>query len=251
MVSSPSYDALKFHLVHPAHPALSFLFLFFPTVSSNQLDGGFPGEYGLMSSLEYFFASANAFTEDIIPAFLGSLLNLREIGLKSANRYGNIPPWLGGLKNLTLLDLDQNNLFGPLPTELGLLTKLQFLLLNRNDLSGGIPDEYDSLTSLRMGFFDKNNLNGNMAPLCRLPAFSMPQADLAGRELLAADCGSGFGAAAAEIDCGCCTSCCVDGDSNCNINYEIPNLDPTWEARYNRIYFKFGEQTSSFATSDP
>jgi Leucine-rich repeat (LRR) protein len=148
---------------------LSFLSLHFvSTVSSNQLTGGFPGEFGLMSNLEYFFASANTFAEEIIPAFLASLPNLREIGLKSANRYGNIPPWLGGLKNLTLLDLDDNNLFGPLPTQLGLLTKLQFLLLNRNDLSGGIPDEYDSLTSLRMGFFDKNKLNGTMAR--RLPA---------------------------------------------------------------------------------
>jgi hypothetical protein len=227
--------------------SFSFLFLFVSTVSSNQLTGGFPGEFGLMSSLEYFFASANAFSEDIIPGFLSSLPNLREIGLKSANRYGNVPQWLGTLNNLTLLDLDHNNLFGPLPTELGLLTKLQFLLLNRNDLSGGIPDEYDSLTSLRMGFFDKNSLNGTLAPLCRLPAFSMPGS---GRELLAADCASGFGTAVEEIKCGCCTACCFDGDLNCNINYEIPNLDPTWEASYNRLSFNFGDESSSFATGN-
>jgi hypothetical protein len=201
-----------------------------------------------MSNLEYFFASANAFTPDIIPGFLASLPRLKEIGLKTSNRFGNIPQWLGSLKELTLLDLDNNNLFGPLPTELGLLTKLQFLLLNRNDLSGDIPDEYDALTSLRMGFFDKNNLTGSLAPLCRLPAFSIPRSDLAGRELLAADCAVGFGTETMKIECGCCTACCVDGDSNCNINYGIPNLDPTWEASYNRLSFKFGNLTSSFAS---
>jgi hypothetical protein len=250
MVSSPSYDIRKSRSLHTTHSAvLSFSLV--PTVSSNQLTGGFPVEYGLMSSLEYFFASGNDFAEDIIPSFLESLPNLREIGLKSANRTGNIPLWLGSLKNLTLLDFDDNKLFGPLPAELGLLTKLQFLLLNRNSLTGGIPVEYDKLTSLRMAFFDKNKLNGTLAPLCRLPTFSMPRTDLAGRELLAADCASGFGALAAEIKCTCCTSCCVDGDSNCNNNYEIPNLDPTWEASYNRVFFKFGDKTSSFATSDP
>jgi hypothetical protein len=250
MVSSLSSDGLKSNSVQRTHSAV-FSFSLLPTVSSNQLSGGFPGEYGLMSSLEYFFASGNDLTEDIIPAFLGSLPNLREIGLKSANRNGTIPLWLGTLKNLTLLDLDDNKLFGPLPAELGLLTKLQFLLLNRNSLSGGIPNEYDSLTSLRMAFFDKNNLNGTLAPICRLPKFSIPRSDLAGRELLSADCAAGFGEAAAEIKCSCCTSCCDDGDSKCNINHKIPNLDPTWEAKYNRIFFKFGEESSSFATSDP
>jgi hypothetical protein len=204
-----------------------------------------------MSDLEYFFASGNDFDEGIVPAFLGSLPNLREIGLKSSNRYGNIPLWLGNLTNLMLLDLDDNKMFGPLPAVLGQLTKLQFLLLNRNLLSGGIPDEYDKMTSLRMAFFDKNRLNGTMAPLCRLPEFSMPRNDLAGRELITSDCAIGFGGEVAEIGCLCCTSCCVDGDSNCNNNYQIPNLDPTWEASYNRITFKFGEKTSSFTTGRP
>jgi hypothetical protein len=238
--------------VHTAHSALLLLFLFFlPTVSSNQLVGEFPVEYGFLSSLEYFFASGNAFAEGIIPAFLGSLPNMREIGLKSSNRFGNIPPWLGGLKNLTLLDLDENALFGPLPGELSFLTKLQFLLVNRNQLSGGIPIEYDLMTSLRMAFFDKNNLNGTMAPLCRLPAFSLPRpsSTVAGRELITADCG--FGGTDPEITCACCTSCCYDALTECNNNHDIPNLDPTWEASFNRVFFNFGEKTSFFATIDP
>jgi hypothetical protein len=249
MVGSPSYCVLESHSVHTAHYAPLFLFLFFlPTVSSNQLDGEFPAEFGFMSSLQYFFAAGNGFTENYIPGFLGSLPNLREIGLKSTNRFGNIPPWLGNLKDLVLLDLDNNFLFGPLPVELSLLTKLQFLLVNRNMLSGGIPDQYDALTSLRMGFFDKTNLTGSLAPLCRLPNFQVPRPfpELEGRELLAADCFAG----APEIDCTCCTSCCLDGQPGCNDNYEIPNLDPTWEASYNRVVFKFGDATSHFATTD-
>jgi Leucine-rich repeat (LRR) protein len=142
------------------------------------------------------------------------------------------------LGNLTLLDLDNNNLFGVLPTELGLLNKLEFLLLNRNNLSGQIPAEFSGLTALRMAFLDNNKLVGNVAVLCMLPTFQLPRPflDLQGRELITADCG----ATAPEIDCVCCS----DVDPNCNTNHGIPNLDPTWEASYNRIYFTFGDKTA-------
>jgi hypothetical protein len=148
------------------------------------------------------------------------------------------------------LDLDDNNLFGLLPAELSFLTKLQFLLLNRNQLSGGIPDEYDLMTSLRMAFFDRNKLNGTMAPMCRVPAFSLPRPSsyVAGSELITADCG--FGGTDPEITCTCCTLCCYDALLECNNNQDIPNLNPTWEASFNRVFYKFGEKASHFATVD-
>jgi hypothetical protein len=88
MVGSPSSAVLEKIIIRPcAYSSLCsvvIVFVFLPTVSSNQLVGGFPAEYGMLSHLEYFFASGNAFTEGIIPGFLGSLLNMREIGLKSS-----------------------------------------------------------------------------------------------------------------------------------------------------------------------
>jgi hypothetical protein len=201
-----------------------------------------------MASLEYFFASGNKFDQDYFPEFLQTLPLLKEIGLKSTNRFGNIPTWIGTLVNLALLDVDNNQMFGALPTELGLLNKLEFLLLNRNQFSGEIPAEFSGLTALRMVFLDNNNLVGNVAELCRLPTFQLPRPfpDLEGRELITADCGG----TVPQIVCGCCTSCCSDDDPNCNTNTEIPNLDPTWEASYNRIYFKFGDKKAYFSSAE-
>jgi Leucine-rich repeat (LRR) protein len=197
-------------------------------LSSNQFSGDFPVEMGALFNLTYFFASANDWTQGLIPKFLENLDKLEELGLKSTRRFGNIPSFLGFLPNLQLLDLDNNALFGPLPPELGQLGKLEFLLLNRNQLSGFIPENYSALTSLRMAFFDKNALIGSMAPICRLPTFQNPQSDDLARDLLTADCD---GVSGAEITCACCRICCDDLIEDCNNNYEIANQDPRWESR--------------------
>lgn len=201
-----------------------------------------------MRNLTYFFASANDdFTTGIIPPFLEALPDLQELGLKSTNRQGGIPTFLGLLTTMTLLDLDDNLLFGQIPTELARMTDLEFLLLNRNALSGTVPTEFSSLTSLRMAFLEKNSLVGDLASLCRLPIFQTPVGDIPlGREVLAADCDATLGAP--EITCACCSLCCSDLTSDCNDNYEIPNLDPRWEARFNRLSFTFGAETSFFAS---
>jgi hypothetical protein len=102
---------------------LSFcLFIFVSTVSSNQLNGG---SGSLMSNLSIFFASANTFAEEIIPAFSRvSLLNLRETAL-SANRYGkysNMARWPEEPD-----PLDWMTTICSVPCHKGSITKLQFL----------------------------------------------------------------------------------------------------------------------------
>jgi hypothetical protein len=211
----------------------------FPTVSSNLLDGDLPAQIGTMSNLKYFFASANDFTPGVIPDFLASLAKLEELGLKSTNRLGEIPAFLGDLNELIFLDLDDNMLSGSLPFELDQLTKLEFILLNRNALlSGDIPSEFSALTSLRVAFLDQTALSGSVAPLCELPAFKEPLGDGDGTKLLIADCGGGD----PEVACDCCTICCSALDQSCNKNTAIPNMDPTWEASYNRISFILGDE---------
>ena len=200
-----------------------------------------------MVNLKYFFASANHFTPGFIPGFLGSLPNLREIGLKSTNSLGLIPAFLGDLNELIFLDLDNNMLSGPLPTELAQLTKLEFLLLNRNELSGSIPIEFGALTSLRVAFLEHTALSGSLAPLCDLPNFLEPTATQrnGGAKLLIADCDG----ADTEIFCECCTTCCNDLNQDCNTNTAIPNMDPTWWASYSRNYFVLGDE-AIFLSSD-
>jgi hypothetical protein len=198
-----------------------------------------------MSRLKYFFASANDFTPGFIPDFLASLTKLEELGLKSTNRLGEIPAFLGDLNELIFLDLDDNMLSGSLPLELDQLTKLEFLLLNRNELSGEIPSEFSALTSLRVAFLDQTALSGFSASVCELPVFKDPQGNGGGSKLLIADCGGGD----PEFSCECCTICCSGLDQDCNKNTAIPNMDPTWWARYSRNYFILGDE-AIFLASD-
>jgi hypothetical protein len=211
------------------------------------LSGDLPTEIALLFDLEYFFASANAFTPGIIPASYAGLLKLEELGLKSTNRNGAIPTFLGSMTELILLDLDDNQLYDELPTELGKLVNLEFLLLNRNQLFGSIPTEFSGMTSLRVAFLDHNSLIGSVAPLCDLPNFNEEAGDADGTELLIADC---EGAEGTDTVCECCTSCCtVDvTQGECNGFTDIPNLDPIWEFRFFRYEFNFGSNTRFIAS---
>lgn len=197
-----------------------------------------------MSTIKYFFASVNDFAPAVIPAFLETLTNLEDLGLKSTNRLGGIPRFLGTLTDLVLLDLDDNALSGPVPTELGRLSNMQFLLLNRNSLTGEIPVELANLTELRLAFFDRNSFNGTLAPMCALGLFNETAGDGDGTELITSDClGPNI-----EVDCSCCTTCCNDQVSGCHDFSEVPNLDPIWEYRNNRLTYSFGNTSFFFST---
>jgi hypothetical protein len=201
----------------------------------------------MSSHLQYFFASANSFTQGPIPLSFASLTNLQELGLKSTKRIGEVPSFLGSLTEMILLDLDDNCFLGPLPSELGNLVNLKFLLLNRNQLVGSIPDTFSGLTSLRMAYLDRNALRGSLATLCELPLFQESAVDANGMQLLTADCGGDT----PEVTCECCETCCEDSVEECNAgNYEIASVNPTWE-NYSRLYAIFGDETMFFTLEVP
>jgi len=79
------------------------------------------------------------------------------------------------ITTLEILYLHVNELSGTVPSDLGLLENLQEMWLVGNDLTGEIPDE-----------------------ICTLPITN------GGAQ-------TNFGADCEEIDCPCCTFCCVDG----------------------------------------
>jgi hypothetical protein len=241
-------DALPTTVGNRLQSSRCFLFslsLFKHTVSSNAHSGFLPAEIGSMSSLKCFFASANPFFPAVIPAFLQTLTKLEEIGLKSTNRLGAIPTFLGYLTDLVLLDLDDNTLFGPVPTELGRLANMEFLLLNRNSLTGEIPVELAALTNLRLAFFDRNSFNGTLAPMCALGIFNETGGNVDETELITSDC---LGPNS-EVECSCCTSCCNDQVDGCHDYFEVPNLDPIWENRNDRLTYSFGGNTRFFSST--
>ena len=95
-----------------------------------------------------------------IPAELGSLSNLRELGLSINNLSEEIPAELGSLSNLRTLSLGENALSGEIPAELGSLSNLRTLYLHINELSGEIPAELGSLSNLEVLRLGANSLSG-------------------------------------------------------------------------------------------
>ena len=95
-----------------------------------------------------------------LPAELGNLTNLQELGLYNNQLSGSIPTELGNLTNLTSLILSSNQLSGFIPTELCNLTNLTALSLNSNQLSGIIPSALGNLTNLAYLYLFDNQLSG-------------------------------------------------------------------------------------------
>ena len=94
-----------------------------------------------------------------LPAWIGSLVELRQLDLQRNNIIGAIPTTIGKLKNLLYLNLkDNSNMSGPLPVrQLSKLTKLNRLSLVHCgfDLNGG--GENSATTELQ-----------NALPRCRI-----------------------------------------------------------------------------------
>jgi hypothetical protein len=45
-----------------------------------------------------------------------------------------------------------------------------------------------------------------------------------------------------EVTCTCCDPCC-DDQTDCHAFDLLANADPTWESRYDRQFFDFGDST--------
>ena len=95
-----------------------------------------------------------------IPPELGSLTELRYLGLGGNGFTGSIPAWLGELDNLQWLVLSENQLTGPIPAELGALSDLIWLYLSNNQLTGPIPADLGGLSNLERLYLAQNQLTG-------------------------------------------------------------------------------------------
>ncbi|TPX67598.1 hypothetical protein CcCBS67573_g07467 [Chytriomyces confervae] len=174
----------------PAQTA-TVLATFKEELSSNQLQGNIPTEFGLLTSLTWLSLWGNQLT-GTIPTELGrltrlqyvnhsdrtwpsyeshvavgvlhwmifSLFNQTSSALYNNQLTGTVPTELGRLASLTWLSLNGNQLSGTIPTELGQLTGLTNLELNVNRLTGTIPTELGRLTSLQFLRLNANNLSG-------------------------------------------------------------------------------------------
>lgn len=157
-------------------------------LSSNDLAGSVPAEFGRLRNLIELDLSGNDFSGNI-PMDLGLLGELRTLDLSQNSLSGEITN-LATLKGLKELRLNGNALTGNLHA-LAQNTLLRQLFLNTNNFNGTIPD-FSKLVNLNVLTLEGNALVGTMPPpICAL--------DL--REL-SADCGTKNG-----VSCSCCSRC--------------------------------------------
>ncbi|XP_062027293.1 receptor-like protein EIX1 [Rosa rugosa] len=101
--------------------------------------------------LNYLDLSSNDFGGMIIPKFIGSLSQLKELKLAYANFSGPVPPQLGSLSNLHTLDLSENyDVHSENLEWLSHLSSLRYLNMSYIDLSKvvNLPQSLSKLTSL-------------------------------------------------------------------------------------------------------
>ncbi len=111
-----------------------------------------------LDALTYLRLSYNNLTPGPIPAWVGTLTNLRHLDLQRNRFNGAIPASFSNLTNLTYLRLNRNNLTGGLPWW-SALTSLEELHLNNNFLTGCIPS-LSGLTALTHVNLHTNELTG-------------------------------------------------------------------------------------------
>ncbi len=119
-----------------------------------------PSAIAGMSNLRQLLMEDNQLTGEL-PAWIGNLANLEELGL-AINHITSVPPEIGKLDNLQLLLLQRNDITA-LPPEIGDLAKLEHLSLWENRL-GAIPPEIGNLTNLKELDMSSNHVLAGTIP---------------------------------------------------------------------------------------
>ncbi|XP_050378326.1 receptor-like protein EIX1 [Argentina anserina] len=104
-----------------------------------------------LQHLNYLDLSFNDFEGIVIPKFIGSLSQLKKLGLKACNFSGHVPPQLGNLSSLLTLDLSYNEDVSLEDLEwLTHLSSLRCLDMSELDFSKFVnwPQSLSKLTSL-------------------------------------------------------------------------------------------------------
>ena len=157
-------------------------------LAGNGLSGVLP-DLSALAALEVIDLSRNQLTPGPIPAWLGSLPQLRTLDLEGTRRRGAIPDlsalgsltvlrlgnnrglapgpvpdWISGLADLAELSLWRTNRTGAVPAWLASKARLEKLDLYDNDLAGELPAWLGDLTALSYLNLSSNRFSGAIPP---------------------------------------------------------------------------------------
>ena len=157
----------------------------------NQLPGSIPTSVEALTSLQRLHLSKNLLNGEL-PTQLGNMTSLMGLYLSDNQLQGSIPSEMGQLTSLANgLDLSYNNLEGPLPDVWGNMPQIRMFRVNDNRLVGPVPSSMSSWSQMVDFRIQANALTGAVTCDALRPGTVL------------ADC--------EEVECACCTTCCVDG----------------------------------------
>ncbi|KAF7086511.1 hypothetical protein CFC21_089797 [Triticum aestivum] len=128
-------------------------------VSSNNLTGSIPDDFGKLINLTLLFLYTNQLHGSIPPS-IGLLPNLRDIRLFENMLTGSLPPELGRHSPLVNLEVCENNLSGELPADLCFNRKLNDIVVFNNNFSGKLPESLDGCYLLNNLMLYNNHFTG-------------------------------------------------------------------------------------------
>ncbi|KAL5661202.1 hypothetical protein ACJX0J_028327, partial [Zea mays] len=129
-------------------------------LSSNQLTGEIPQDFGNLKNLTTLFLYNNQLT-GTIPVSIGLLPQLRDIRLFQNELSGELPPELGKHSPLGNLEVCLNNLSGPLRGSLCANGKLFDIVAFNNSFSGELPAALGDCVTLNNLMLYNNNFSGD------------------------------------------------------------------------------------------
>ena len=104
---------------------------------SNNLQGSFPKEMGLLTGLLEIGLAANALS-GTLPAALGLLTKLTSFNVEINSLEGTVPEALGAWKELQLFGIADNQFEGMLPASASNWRQLTYFTAYNNRLAGGV-----------------------------------------------------------------------------------------------------------------
>ncbi|GJM90639.1 hypothetical protein PR202_ga06940 [Eleusine coracana subsp. coracana] len=128
-------------------------------VSSNQLTGTIPDDFGNLINLTLLFLYSNQL-HGLIPPSIGFLPNLADIRLFTNKLSGPLPSELGKHSALGNIEVSNNNLSGELPEGLCSNKKLYDIVVFNNSFSGKLPESLGGCYLLNNLMLYNNHFTG-------------------------------------------------------------------------------------------
>jgi Leucine-rich repeat (LRR) protein len=129
------------------------------------LDGQIPAAIAHLNKVENLIIKKESGVMGTIPAELGHMSSLRQLGIYYTQLQGPIPQEIFLASKLTYLNFQNNDLDGGLSSEVGQLRELETLVLMNNELTGEIPWQSLASTGVKFLGLSNNKFQGNISLL--------------------------------------------------------------------------------------